>query len=498
MELTIRKQKDIASGYKLVLGYFGIVTMLIGFINLLPLLTLFFYPEEMSNAKYFVITGVVTILIGYLFSFYLKGREKGQLHKHQDAVIVVGTWIIGILVSAMPFMLTGSYNFTQAIFEATSGFSTTGLSVVDVSVCPKIFLMHRSIMLFFGGIGFVLVLMSVLSDAYGMRLYTAEGHSDKLMPNLIKSARVIIAIYSGYILGGTVLYTIFGMHPFDALNHSIAAVSTGGFSTKPQSIGFYNSVPIELVTIVLMILGCTNFFVHLLLLRGKVKAFFIHCEMKFMLFVIAFTVPVISVLLLNSFSGSIPQTIREAVFQAVSAITTTGFQTVETFNTWTSPLIFVMIVLHLIGGGAGSTAGGIKQFRVYIVLKEMWWQIRGKFSHKRVIKVNQVERFGEKQVVDEKMTADVNAFVVLYLLIFLTGSFIFTLFGYSLEHAMFEFSSALGTVGLSVGITGYSAHPVILWTATIGMFVGRLEIYVIFLAMIRLIQDTKGKVRAAK
>ena len=484
---------ETVGGYKLVIGYLGYITMLAGLIALLPLLTLLFYPEELDNAKYFIFPGVISLLLGYVLSFPLRGREKGRLLRNQDAVIVVFAWLIGIFVCALPFVLLGKYNFTQAIFEAASGFSTTGLSVVDVSLTPKIFLMHRSNMLFFGGVGLVLVVMSVLSDVYGMRLYNAEGHLDRLMPNLLKSARMIISIYAGYIASGTILYYIFGMELFDALNHAIAAISTGGFSTKAASIGYYNSPIIELITIVLMLLGCTNFFVHLLLLKGRFRDFFYHCEVKFMLFIVAAVCPIFIVVLLNGLVSDLPLAVRVAVFQVVSALTTTGFQTVESFNNWPSMLMFLMIILMLIGGGAGSTAGGIKQYRAYLSLKQLYWYIRDMASHKRVVRSDSLIRFGERCFVNDKEKKDVNMFVFFYLVFFLVGSFIFTIFGYPLELAMFEFASALGTVGLSVGITGFNAHPVILWTATCGMIIGRLEIYVIFLAIMRMVLDTKEK-----
>ncbi|MGL4606680.1 MAG: TrkH family potassium uptake protein [Eubacteriaceae bacterium] len=428
-------------------------------------------------------------MLGYMFAFLVSGKKKGKLHKNQDAVIVVFSWVIGIFICALPFVLTGKYNFTQAIFEAASGFSTTGLSVVDVTTTPKIFLMHRSNMLFFGGIGLVLVMMSVLSDVYGMRLYNTEGHSDKLLPNLIKSARMIISIYSGYILSGSILYIIFGMTPFDALNHSIAAVSTGGFSTKSASIGYYNSIPIEIVTIVLMLLGCTNFLVHLLLIQGKYKAFFKHCEVKFMFFVIALMLPIFTVLLLNELYTSAPEAARIALFQIVSAITTTGFQTIETFSVWSSSLLFLMILLMLIGGGAGSTAGGIKQYRAYLLIRQFLWYIRDVASHKRVIYSDSIDRFGEKEIVTTKSKNEVTMFILFYLAIFVLGSFIFSLYGNSIQDSMFEFASALGTVGLSVGITGYDAPPLILWTGTFGMIIGRLEIYIIFLTLVRIATD---------
>lgn len=487
-------QREKAQGLPLICGYLGFVLILVGIIVLLPLLVLPFYPYEIKFAKYFVIPGVSSIMLGYLFCLFIKDKERGTLHKNQDAIIVVFSWIISIIVSALPFVLTGKYNFTQAIFETTSGYSTTGLSVVDVTNCPHIFLMFRSIMLFFGGIGLVLVMTSAMSDAHGMRLYTAEGHSDKLMPNLIKSARMIILIYSGYIFAGTIMYIFFGMPIFDALNHSIAAVSTGGFSTQASSIGSYNSIAIEAVTIVLMILGCTNFFVHLLLLRGKFKAVLSHCETKLWIITLSIFTPILAIILCNGALNLFPQSFRIAIFQTVSAITTTGFQTVSTFTNWSSPMIFIMILLMLIGGGAGSTAGGIKQYRVAVLFKSIFICLRDQLKHKRTITAEKINRYGILEKIDKSTQLSVIIFLCTYLLIFFLGSFIFTLFGYSVEHAMFEFSSALGTVGLSVGITGYNANPVLLWTGTIGMFVGRLEIYVIILGFARLSHDTKNKV----
>ena len=178
---------------------------------------------------------------------------------------------MSILISAMPFYMTGLFSFTESVFEVTSGYSTTGFTVVNVETIPPIFLIYRSLLQFFGGVGFVLVLTSAISDRLNMRLYNAEGHSDKLVPNLIRSGRIILSIYVGYILVGTIFLVIFGMTPFDALNHAICAVATGGFSTKAMSIGYYDSVKIEVTIMILMLLGGTNFFVHLMLIRGKLK-----------------------------------------------------------------------------------------------------------------------------------------------------------------------------------------------------------------------------------
>lgn len=493
--MNFQSSKTQAEGYRLVAGYLGIVAMMVGCIVLLPLVFLLPYPEEMPYAVDFIAPGAASITIGYLLSFLIKGRVRGRLHKHQDSVIVVATWIIAILVSAVPFMLTGRYNFTQAVFETTSGFSTTGLSVVDVGSCPRIFLAFRSIMLFFGGVGLVLVMTSVLSDRYGMRLYTAEGHNDRLIPNLLKSARTILAIYSGYIASGTLLYIIFGMGWFDALNHSIAALSTGGFSTRAESIGYFKSFPIEVVTIALMILGSTNFLVHLLIMKGKLSGWLRHAETKLFLVLIALTAPVVCASLVGGVSATLPQAARVALFQTVSALTTTGFQTTPSFASWPSSAVFILIVLMLIGGGAGSTAGGIKQTRVAIILKSILWDLRSKFNHKRIIRADTIHHFGVKDIVSDEDKFQAGLFVLVYLALFALGTLAFSLFGYSIQDSAFEFASALGTVGLSVGVTGANAPAGVLWIGTVGMFLGRLEIYVVFMGFARIAVDAANALR---
>ena len=417
----------------------------------------------------------------------IKGREALRLTGHQDALIVVLSWVLAIVFCAVPFMMTGNYDFTQAVFECTSGWSTTGLSVVDVTRCPRIFLLYRSIMLFFGGVGLVLVMVSVLSDRHGMRLYSAEGHSDRLLPNLVKSARMIIAIYMGYILSGTLLYMFFGMDWFDGLNHSIAALSTGGFSTKAESIGYYDSLGIELVTIVLMLLGCTNFLAHLFLIRGKLKTFFRYCEVRFMLMICGFFTPVVAVLLLYAgLSGNVGQGFRDGLFQVVTALTTTGFQTVDSFAAFSSPLLLVMTLLMLVGGGTGSTAGGIKQIRVWIALKSLYWSMRSRISRKRTVYSDSIQKLDGKEFLTAQGRLDTLEFIGVYLCVFMLGTMVLCMCGFDIGDSMFEFASALGTVGLSVGITSYDASPAVLWTETAGMFVGRLEIYVVFVAAVQL------------
>ncbi|MDX9691379.1 MAG: TrkH family potassium uptake protein [Acholeplasmataceae bacterium] len=491
----MNQEKKITSGYPLIINYLGIFAVLIGLINLLPLFVLIFYPNEHTHALDFIIPGVASIIIGLFIGFLFRGREKGRLERHQDAVLVVCIWLLAILISAIPFVLTGSYTFSQSIFEVTSGYSTTGLTVVDVESSSHMLLVFRSLLQFFGGVGLVLVLTSAISDKFGMRLYSAEGHSDKLVPNLIRSGRTILSIYIGYILVGMFIYILFGMTPFDAFNHAIAAVATGGFSTKAASIGHYNHLGIEMTTIILMILGGTNFFVHLMLIKGKFKNVFKHVELKLLAILVIIFIPFLVINMINFSNASFGSALRISSFQFFSAITGTGYQTVNSFQALPSFFNLVLILMMVLGAGMGSTAGGMKQYRVALAFKSMYWNIKEQLSHKKTIRTHFISKLGTKTVVDKDEVNHNHSFLMVYVIVLITGTFIFAAHGNGIFESLFEFASALGTVGLSVGITGAHASNSILWTATVGMFLGRLEFYVIFVAIAKISMDlSKRKV----
>ncbi len=439
------------------------------------------------------------VIIGGLVTALFRKQEKARLEKYHDAVLVVGIWIIAIFASALPFILTGQYNLTQAVFETSSGYSTTGLTVVDVTSTPHIFLFFRSLLQFVGGAGLVLVLTAAISDKFGMRIYSAEGHNDRLVPNLIKSGRVFIAIYLAYVVLGAILYMIFGMTPFDAINHAIGAVATGGFSTRAESIGYYNSIPIEMVTIFLMIAGGTNFFVHFLLITGKFKNALNHVEIKSFFIILAIAIPISLISLIPYYSGSFGIALRHGVFHFVSALTGTGYQIMPSFTVIPGAFFGILILGMVFGAGMGSTCGGIKQYRIALGLKSIYWSIKEQLSHKNMIRKHFITRLGNKMIVDQQDVSQNYTFILVYVIALLMGTFIFASFNdRSLQDALFEYASALGTVGLSVGITGYNAHPVILWTSTLSMFLGRLEFYVVFIAFAKMTTDLTKKLNQRK
>lgn len=486
--------KKEVSGYKLVLGYLGIFLMFIGLILLVPLLVLFGYRSNeymmdnnmsiLSQAECFFIPGLASIVVGFLLFLLIMNKQKAKLQDMEDIILTILVWLLAIVLSAVPFMMTGKFNFTQAIFETTSGYTTTGLSVVDVSKCPHIFLFFRSFMQFIGGVGLVLILTSAISDRSGMGIYMLEGHNDRLLPNLIKSARLIFAIYFLYVFLGIILYCCLGMSFFDALCTSMSALSTGGFSTQAKSIAAYDSIGIEAVTVILMLLGSTNFVIHYFLLRGKFKNAFKHYEFAVLAGMLLILYPII-VATIGMQYNSAALGFRYGTFEFVSFMTTSGFEAYFGPNgtgyiELPPAALFAIIILMCIGGQAGSTSGAMKQSRVGIFFLYIYWSIAKLGKNSKVITTHYIYKYGEKEKVDQNEIKNSVSFICLYLVILLIGTMVICLCGYPLDESLFEFASSLGTVGSSVGITSYSANPVVLWTEVIGMFLGRLELMVIF------------------
>lgn len=341
-----------------------------------------------------------------------------------------------------------------------------------------------------GGAGLAIIMLAAFSMPIGAGLYRAEGRTDQLVPHVVRSAKLVMMLYLGYAVAGIIAYRIAGMSLFDAINHSFAAVSTGGFSTRAESIGYWDSPLIEAITIPLMILGNTNFLTAYLLFSRKFRAFFRNGELR--LFALLFVVGSITVFFAVSIGlyPTLGKGIRVAIFESVTALTTTGFSTVG-YGSWNPTGILILIILMLIGGGTCSTAGGIKQYRVYLLGKSIWWEIKRSLSPRNAIIARRIHQGEDYSFVSVDHIMRTGTFVFLYIAVFLMGSCFIATFGYSMSDSLFEFASSLGTVGLSVGITGAGTPLPVLWVQIVGMLLGRLEFFVVFVAIGKMARDVK-------
>ncbi|MEZ4358039.1 MAG: TrkH family potassium uptake protein [Eubacteriales bacterium] len=469
---------------------YGKLMLLVGALVAVPLFVLPFYPEDSSYALAFAMPSLGSLILGTMIcligkhdadsSFLGWGRQTSMRH---SSLAVLFAWGWGFLVGAVPFIIGGQLTILQALFESVSGWTTTGLSVMDVSATPHIFLLHRSFMQFCGGLGFVMMMVMFVLGKHSMNLYNAEGHPDKLMPNLKKTAQAIFFMYNGFLVVGIAAYRIAGMKLFDAFLHTMCALSTGGFSTRLNSIGEYNRLSIEIITIVLMLIGTTNFAVLLLLAKRKWHQIVRVSEIRFMFLLLAIFVPLTVISLTASLGMNIGEGLRMASFNVVSALSTTGYSTMS-YTSWPPFALGVLILMMLIGGGIGSTAGGMKMSRIYLILRLALLNIRKRLSPSRKTEAPYYVKAQGRTPIDHEVASDTTGFVVCYIGLFIFGALLITVTaGCSLIEGMFEFASALGTVGLSIGITGPSASAGTLIVEIFGMILGRLEIFIVLIAI---------------
>ncbi|MDY6824549.1 MAG: TrkH family potassium uptake protein [Thermodesulfobacteriota bacterium] len=479
--------------YAAILYASGVILLVAALIILSPLVLLAIYPEEFKNAPAFILPSGSLCLIGALLQRRLRSSASVTLSIQEGGIIVVICWVLVMLFSAWPFVSILNMPFSSAFFESVSGWTTTGLSVVDVTTADRMVLFFRSVIQLAGGAGLAIIMMSAIMGPTGVGISSAEGRSDQLAPHVRESARLVLIIYSCYAVAGTLAYRVAGMSLFDAVNHAFCVVSTGGFSTRPDSIGYWNSVPVEAVTLPLMLLGNLSFVTAWFLWRGRFRNVAQNGEVRLLSVIIPLAIAACFFLCCQQIYPQLEKSVRVAIFETVTAITTTGYSTVS-YDNWNAFGMLLLIVLMVIGGGTCSTAGGIKQFRVYLLWKILWWEIKRHRIPRNAVQERPIWEGNRRIFVDDARIRQVMAFIFLYLATYLLGVMILCASGFNLVDALFEFASALGTVGLSVGVTSYQMPGAALWSETIAMFLGRLEFIVVIVSLLKIGEDGRRMV----
>jgi trk system potassium uptake protein TrkH len=450
----------------------GVMLEIVGILALLPFIVALIYGDGFFVM--FLLTAAVTFAIGAILD---RNFEKTELDLGSAMIITALSFVVISLFGAIPYMFYLSP--IDAVFESVSGFTTTGLSVISLpETMPVSLLFWRSFTQWIGGIG-VLVIFLVLMGSSGISsyyLYKAEGGSEKLEASVKHSVRKMFKIFGLYTVIGVILLLFAGLPALDAILVTFSSVSTGGFAPHSLSIAFYNSSLVELIVIFLMICGATSFFMHDRLIgraRSRLKTFgqrvlvYSRNPETQLFWSIA---AIFTILLFFAFSGVAVEPIRHAIFHSVSAITTTGFSTIN-LTGLQSPM-FLIIILMVIGGYAGSTAGGIKLVRLGIIAKSFTW-VSKKMSYP--IEAVMPFKFGGKTIREHELSM-VFLYVCLYVALLIFSGIVLMFIGYAPLDSFFMVSSAQGTVGFST----VDLVPM-LWQGKImlmiNMLLGRLEIF---------------------
>lgn len=463
--------------YRAIMASLGGVLLIAAVALLLPLIAILWYPEESITAPAFFLPALVAVVLGAILLTTFSRRSTVKLQVEDSAVVVVVSWFATIAVSMLPFVLATNASALGALFEAVSGWTTTGLSVLDVEAVPHTILLWRSIMQWFGGLGFAVLMSAAVLGPWAYGLYQAEGRSELLLPHIKRTTKLILSIYLVLTAAGTAAFMLTGMGGFDALNHAMCALSTGGFSTRTASLGAYGSASAEAITMILMAIGTTNYGVVFLVMRKRYRSAWKHGEVR------VFAAGLVMVVGLLRFASTLP--FRDVVFQAVSSLSTSGFSTVN-FDQLSDAAMMMLVMAMIVGGQVNATAGGLKQYRVYLAYKSVAIYIRRLLKPRAVISPLMINHLGERRSISSGEASQNSAYVMMYLATYALGVLAITALGYSLREAAFEFASSLGTVGLSIGITGAHSPPALLYIEMVGMILGRLEFTVIFIGVAKM------------
>ncbi len=471
---------------KSIIQILSLIVGCIGLFMLLPMLYSIVSGEKTTFS--FFISFLVLCGTGFSLYFVLKTQQKDndkKLSIRDGFFIVTFAWIVTIISGTLPYLISGAIpNFTDAFFESASGFTTTGSSILtDIEKLPKSILLWRSLTHWIGGVGIVVIALSVMPilGVAGMQLFKAETPgptTDKLSPRIKETARIIGFVYliiTAFIL---VLYLFVGMSFYDAVCHAFGTIATGGFSPKNASIGYYNSPLVEYAVIFCMFISAVNFSLHYSALKGSFKAYLKSEELKWFVFIILFSSLLISIFLFFDGNKTIENAFRSSLFYVVSLISTTGFGT-EDYEKWNYGAQLLLITLMYLGGMAGSTSGGIKQIRFIIVIKLIYSEIKKHIHPQAVIpvKIN-------GQPVERKIAVNILIFTLFYAFISAAAVIILCLNSVDIPTSIGAVAATMNGVGPGIGLVGpvenYSVLPDFAkWILCGCMLLGRLEIFTI-------------------
>ena len=483
---------------KIIFRFLGITAILNGLFMFVAVPFSLYYKE---TATWGIINaGIITVIIGLLL-YFLNKPKNTIIHKKEGYLIVTLGWLTLSLTGMLPYIISGEIpNVTNAFFETISGYSTTGSSILkDIESMPKGILFWRSATHWIGGMGIIVLTIAILPllGIGGMQLFMAEApgpSTDKLHPRITDTAKRLYLIYVLLTFAQFLLLRVAGMTWFDAINHAMATMSTGGFSTKNTSIAFYNHLPlVQYIIILFMLIAGTNFVLTYFALKGKIQKVFQSEEFKYYLFGIIGVASIVTVIiyffqdpnLQTSIAhpmvyGEAESAIRHGLFMVTSIVTTTGFVTAD-FTMWSFFATGIFFALFFTGGSAGSTSGGVKVVRHVVMLKNSFLEFKKALHPNAIIPVRH-----DGKAVQQNIVFNIISFFIIYMLIFTISSVVFTFFGLDFTSALGAAASSLGNIGPAIG----SVSPVnnfahlssgAKWFSAFLMLIGRLELFTVLI-----------------
>jgi trk system potassium uptake protein TrkH len=469
------------SNYKTVFFTLGVLQIILGMSMVFPVLTQIIYSELDSS---FIVASIISIVFGILFFLSNLDHDK-KLNLQQAFLLTALSWLSIAIFGSLPFIFSSlDLSMTDAFFESMSGITTTGSTIIsNLEVAPKSILLWRAMLQWLGGIGIIVMAITLMPimNVGGMQLFKISNNdsSEKILPKSKEVALRLIYVYLGLTTLCALTYKIFGMNFFDSFTHSMTTIATGGFSNYNNSIGHFNSVSIEISSMIFIILGSLPFIAYIKFLNGNKRIFISDVQIKSFIKIIIFSIIILFIYLLFQGKNFEEINLRTISFNVISILTGTGYVTGE-FDGWGNfPLIF-FLALMFIGGCAGSTTCGIKIFRIQILYVFITNQLKKIIYPKGIFLIKY-----DQNNVNDKFLASIISFIYLYLIIFFLITAFLSLSGLDFMTAISGAATSISNVGPGLGSTigpsgNFSSLPEISkWILSLGMILGRLELFAI-------------------
>ena len=467
------------SNYKTVFFTLGVLQIILGVFMFIPIIFQFIYSEIDSS---FFGASIVTIIFGTLFFLSNLDHDK-KLTLQQAFLLTALSWLSIAIFGSLPFVFSDlDFTFTNAFFESMSGITTTGSTIIsNLNEMPKSILLWRAILQWLGGIGIIIMAITLMPimNVGGMQLFKISNNdsSEKILPKSKEIALRLIYIYSSLTFLCGFSYKIFGMSYFDSLTHSMTTIATGGFSNYNESIGFFNSISIEISAMIFIILGSLPFIAYIKFISGNKKILFNDSQIKTFFKIIIFSIIILTVYLILTKSNE--YNLRSVFFNIISILTGTGYVNAE-FDTWGSFTLILFLGLMFIGGCAGSTTCGVKIFRIQILYSFVVNQLKKIIYPKGIFVLKY-----DQNPIDNKFISSIISFIYMYLVIFFILTALLSLTGLDFVTSISGAATSISNVGPGLGsIIGPNGNFSTLpdtskWILALGMILGRLELFAI-------------------
>ena len=490
--------------------YLGTLTQLFAALMAVPFITALVFQEWEPAERYLLGIGIA-LVVGTLLQFLR--IEPGRLGRRQALAVTGFAWIVLAFFASVPLFLSGHYaTYMDALFDGVSGLTTTGATVaLDIDHFSNADNMFRFMMHLVGGLGLIVVALSlgIFGKRSGSSLYTAEGRSEHVVPNVVQTTQLILRITLVIIFIAAVVLTALcisiGMEPVRAVLQSIwlaiSAFNTGGFAPMAESVSYYNSIPIEVFLMLLMILGSIGFVVHAEVWKGRLQSFFGDIEIRTMLiWLLVMTVVVAASLSASALFSDLPAMIRRGLFMVVSAFSTTGFQNVTTnqlTTVFSSGAFLALALIAAVGGSAGSTAGGVKLHRVGIIFKSIVSTVKEAVSPSSARVVVSYNHLGRRVLSSDAVKEAMTVFV-LFVITYSVGALVGIAHGYEASQAIMESVSMTSNGGIITGIVTPGMSPSLEAFYIFQMWAGRLEFVTLLAVLAEIIASLAPRKRRGR